>query len=514
MCLVFRAIVLLSVNWWVVSVVAQEKQDVIITGTTGSAQTSSAIQAQQPLVENKKPEGAQAPGQEVKKPEQEIKKTEEPKKEEVKKEEAKKDEVKKQEEVKKSEEAKTPAEKKLEVVQPSVEAKKDLSAIALAKEEELKKEEVTKKPDEVKKSEEVKTPSEETQKPAQAKQAIAQPSVENKKEEAKKEEKSKTLEAEEEEIKGIDTVDLEEPRGNWLFKRIWWNRAENKYEKIRTLFGNILEARIQFFTKRSTASSDLFAPFYFEVGMNNGELQETVSQLLKHIENERKKEGDLRGSALEIFNVLLREKKSLESINADVLTIHKLDVDIDETLKKLMEQIDRARKYEREAWNSFKDIAHVLSDKKARELFYQMDTAHNNLKDIQEYVNQALSVHLDRVVGMAKSQIERIKSTIDKLKKEGHDLKTLADQASGKAPIKSAPAQEEELEEESEEEEQGFFARTFSAIKSGFVAVWDTVVYVVTLPFSWFSSGESSESDEQETVGEEEISESEEEEKS
>ena len=61
-------------------------------------------------------------------------------------------------------------------------------------------------------------------------------------------------------------------------------------------------------------------------------------------------------------------------------------LDIDATLKKLMEQIDRARKYEREAWNNFKDIAHVLSDKKARELFYQMDTAHNNLKDIQEYV--------------------------------------------------------------------------------------------------------------------------------
>jgi len=50
MCLVFRTIVLLSLNWWVISVVAQEKQDVIITGTAGSSQISPAIQAQQPLV--------------------------------------------------------------------------------------------------------------------------------------------------------------------------------------------------------------------------------------------------------------------------------------------------------------------------------------------------------------------------------------------------------------------------------------------------------------------------------
>ena len=118
---------------------------------------------------------------------------------------------------------------------------------------------------------------------------------------------------------------MEEPRGNWLFKRIWWNRAENKYEKIRALFSNILEARILFFTKRSTADKELFAPFYFEIGMSNGELQETVSQLLKHIEKERKQEGDLSAPAQEILNVLMREKKSLESINADVLTIHKLD---------------------------------------------------------------------------------------------------------------------------------------------------------------------------------------------
>jgi len=282
---------------------------------------------------------------------------------------------------------------------------------------------------------------------------------------------------------------LEEPRGNWLFKKIWWGRAENKYEKIRTAFESILESRILFFTKRSTADKDLFAPFYFEIGMNNGELQAIVSQLINHIEKERKQEGDLSASGRKVLNELMSEKKSLESISAGVLAVNKLDVEIDETLKKLMEQVDRARKYEQEAWKKFKDIGLVLSDKKARELFYQMDTAYNNIKDIQEYLGQALIVHLDRVVGTAKSQTERIKATIDALNKKGHDLRTLVDKISAQKESVSVEQQEDE-EDIEPEEELGFFARIFSAIKSGFVTVWDSVAYVVTLPFSLFSSPE------------------------
>ena len=33
-------------------------------------------------------------------------------------------------------------------------------------------------------------------------------------------------EEEEIEIKGIDTVNVNEPKGNWLYKRIWWEKAE------------------------------------------------------------------------------------------------------------------------------------------------------------------------------------------------------------------------------------------------------------------------------------------------
>lgn len=541
MCLVFRTIVLLSLNWWVISVVAQEKQDVIVRGTAVSSQTNSTLQAQQPLQESKEPvsgssatdttkqtvpvpviipipvnaesslqtpvlstpvlqtDTTQVPA-EIKQPE-EIKTLEQ--------------EVKKIEQnVKQLEQdvQKVTQEIKEEITQPSAVASEQNFAEIKKEDEQLPFSEIEKKEIAVTPNALEHDSNNVDKQPAQVKeeqqpeeiQEVVQPSPEIKKSEIEKQEEIKPvpMPEEEAEIKGIDTVDLDEPRGNWLFKKIWWGRAENKYEKIRGIFEQILESRILFFTKRSTADKDLFAPFYFEIGMDNGELQGTVAQLIAHIEKERKKEGDLSPASREVYNVLMSEKKSLESINADVLAVNKLDMDIDETLKKLMEQIDLARKYEREAWRSFKEIGYVLSDKKARELYYQMDTAYNNIKDIQEYVGQALVVHLDRVVAAAKNQTERIKTAIDALNKKGHDLRTLIDKISAKPQKPPVVIEEEEIVEP--EQEQGFFGNIFSSITSSVVAVWDTIVYVITLPFSWFSSSESSEEVVEESVSESE----------
>ena len=56
-----------------------------------------------------------------------------------------------------------------------------------------------------------------------------------------------TPEQDEIEIKGIDTVDIAQPKGNWLYKRIWWEKAERLYEKIKQLANEISESRIVFF---------------------------------------------------------------------------------------------------------------------------------------------------------------------------------------------------------------------------------------------------------------------------
>src|ERR1700733_9711008 len=70
---------------------------------------------------------------------------------------------------------------------------------------------------------------------------------------------------------GIDTVSLEDPQGNWLFKRIWWERAEERYEKIRLLVDAIWESRTIFFIKRNELDRNVLDPFYLNIGVSQGE---------------------------------------------------------------------------------------------------------------------------------------------------------------------------------------------------------------------------------------------------
>src|SRR5204862_4884212 len=76
-----------------------------------------------------------------------------------------------------------------------------------------------------------------------------------------------------EEPVGIDTVSLENPQGNWLFKRIWWERAEDRYEKIRNLVDAIFEQRNTFFKERNQLDRNILDPFYMSIGIDRGELQ-------------------------------------------------------------------------------------------------------------------------------------------------------------------------------------------------------------------------------------------------
>lgn len=305
-----------------------------------------------------------------------------------------------------------------------------------------------------------------------------------------------------EEIEGIDTVDLKEPRGNWLFKRIWWERAENKYEKIRLLVQEILESRMRFFSVRSEIDKDVLDPFYIAVGLGKGEFQEVLGELTKKLEQAREKDIVLTGKERDLLTTLEKENQMLEQVGLDIESIGQLDTDIDNALSKLMEQINRVRAYEKDAWRYFKEISRVLSDKKARELFYKMEIIYNNVKDIQEYIQQAFTQHFDTVVSTIKENVERIQSNVELFKEKGVDFKAQAQKMIEQVEPSTKQEQDELDEDEEalrqaqdERVEQGWFGSIFSTIgdvlyaifdvlKSVVVTIWDYTVYIIKLPYN------------------------------
>ncbi len=259
-----------------------------------------------------------------------------------------------------------------------------------------------------------------------------------------KQEESK--EAEETPVPKIDTVSLQEPKGNWLLKRYWWMEGERQYEKIKQIVQEILETRTSFTTMRNDLDRQIFDPFYRTVGISQGELQVTINNLIEQLEEERQ-EGDLSPDELKLLETVQAEKETLEELQKEVDSIVTMEGTVDEALNKLYEQINRARSYDKKAWDAFKQIARELSDSRAHELYLSIEAALKNVKGIAEYIKGSYSSYFNDLAQTAKDQVEKIKSAVDQLKEKGIDLTKKA-QEYDEEDLQAAKKQQEAKEEE------------------------------------------------------------------
>ncbi len=148
---------------------------------------------------------------------------------------------------------------------------------------------------------------------------------------AEKEEVPEQPELGPDEIMGIDTVDLEDPQGNWLYKRVWWERAESKYEKIQNAVTTMLEMRTGFFAKRAELDKTVLDPFYIKIGMSQGELQEILKELLIRATKEAKDKKDER-----LVERAEADKKELEQLQKDVQSVVAQDEEVENAILMLV----------------------------------------------------------------------------------------------------------------------------------------------------------------------------------
>jgi hypothetical protein len=274
---------------------------------------------------------------------------------------------------------------------------------------------------------------------------------------------------------GIDTVSLENPQGNWLYKRIWWERAEERYEKIRLLVDAIWESRTIFFVKRNELDRNVLDPFYLNVGIGQGELQVILSELVDFFEKHREQQGDLNEQERSLYDTIATEEEALKQLKQDVESVANLDHAIDDALGTLMNQINRVRQYERQAWENFKEIAHILNDTKARELYYMIEGAARNIKNISTYVEQDFFTHFAKLIEEATKHVNRVQSQIESLKEKGVRFQKQTELLEQK---------QEQLEEEEEEEIAPKPKLSwFGWIMSGLNSVSDFIFSIIRMPY-------------------------------
>ncbi len=294
---------------------------------------------------------------------------------------------------------------------------------------------------------------------------------------------------EELEIVGFDNVNLAEPKGNWLYKRIWWEKAERLYEKIKELADKIQEFRIVFFARRHELNHTILDPFYINLGIERGELGETIAYFIEFSEQTKQEEAAPDEKRAELLQTVAQEKKTLEQLQQEAQTVNKIDHALDDALMRLDDQLNQAHRYEQLAWQNFKAINRELSDKKARELYYGMDTYWKNLNTINTYLSDPFTKYFEQLVAKIEQETGKIKTVTQGLKEKGIDLQAQALKLRGgvcKAPQKEA-------EEKPEEEETGILGTLWSWIKAPFVAVGNAVSGLFGWVSGWFGGSSEQE---------------------
>lgn len=289
--------------------------------------------------------------------------------------------------------------------------------------------------------------------------------------------------AREELAQEIDTMDLEQPEGNWLLKRHWWEESKKKYKKIRELFEQILQSRMTFFEKRSAAEKTVFNPFHREIGIEQEELRETIDSLLDLIEEEAVNKESLEQEDVDFLKQIMAEKGELAQLKIDIDSIYNIDAAIDDALSALIGKVNEASKFERSAWDEFEAIAQELSDSRARERYYVIANIYDNLKALQGYIQNEFSSYFDGIVQSAKDKTERFKEMVQMLKDKGIDLKEqasrLEDDQEEDEDAKLAAAKTAEQEaarkaaQAAKEAKGGFFSQILSSVIQGLKWFWN-----------------------------------------
>jgi len=220
----------------------------------------------------------------------------------------------------------------------------------------------------------------------------------------------------------LDTLGFDDS-GNWVEKRVYWERAENAYGKLRDTNTQVSQEQLQYFGARNEVDKQLAAD-HCELGLSKSELTKVLDYLLGLLEvpqdhghvDQKTNTNDFKLTVLDNQEQLLLLQTNLEQLA-------QLDSDLDSVIIKAIDQVQKCSEYERKAWEDFKQIGRVLSDESARKLYYQVVSYRKNSKLILNYLKNDLRTSFENLISRVKAKLNQIKKITSELKDAGIDLK-------------------------------------------------------------------------------------------
>lgn len=223
----------------------------------------------------------------------------------------------------------------------------------------------------------------------------------------------------------VDTVKVESG-GNWLLKRVWWEKTEDIYAQVKEAFNKVMTSRMSFFSDRNKFDKSL-DQFYQNIGLEQGPLQDILNFSLEIIQKQKEDDGLLNKKERDLLEKIQDKQRTFDQLKKDVDAIEVLDTKIDEALDVVLQQINLCNKYEQQAWENFKNIARELNDKEARKQYYDTKGLLDDIEKINTYLTGAFSQYFNQTIQTAQDHMKSIATQMSTLKNDGVDLKKEAE---------------------------------------------------------------------------------------
>ena len=159
----------------------------------------------------------------------------------------------------------------------------------------------------------------------------------------------------------LDTIDIF-GSGNWLEKRIWYEKSQSAFDEVLQLVSKVVDMRVQF-SNEVNAIGKKIDDFYVVVDFDTDQLDDKFKEILVSLDLKQKLEGDLSEKERSLQTAIKQELTVIDQLGKDIRAIGAIDAKIEQTLMQAFKTIDECRDYELKAWDNFKAVGKEIDDK-------------------------------------------------------------------------------------------------------------------------------------------------------
>lgn len=213
----------------------------------------------------------------------------------------------------------------------------------------------------------------------------------------------------------------EDDSGNWVLKRVWWEKAESVFGEVVRYNAQASSQQIEYFTARNEIDKQLDQERR-NLPLTAAEMAKVLEHLLGMVNA-----GDNQAEVDAVTNnsfrgTVLANQAKLAELQTELKALTQLDRDLDNVIIKVIEQVRKCNDYESRAWEDFKQIGRVLNDETAKALYYQVSNYADNIKLVLAYLQNDLKNAFKMVVERIKGKVGKLGQLIDELHDGGLDL--------------------------------------------------------------------------------------------